>query len=86
MATLAQGAHTFFCEAAFAEAEIGIASRTGHLTTRACGEIAAAAGVKCLVPFHFSKRYENNFGSLYDEIKNVCPQTVVPKSGERTQD
>ena len=86
LTTLAQGAHTFFCEAAFAEAEIGIASRTGHLTTRACGEIATAAGVKCLVPFHFSKRYENNSGLLYDEIRNVCPQTVVPKSGERTQD
>lgn len=86
LTTLAQGAHTFFCEAAFAEAEIDIASRTGHLTTRACGEVAAAAGVTCLVPFHFSKRYENDPGSLYDEIRDACPQIVVPKPEERTED
>ncbi|MDT8386502.1 MAG: Clp1/GlmU family protein, partial [Thiogranum sp.] len=42
---LAQQAHTLFCESTFAEADAEQARRTGHLTTRACAEIAAAAGV-----------------------------------------
>lgn len=55
--TLARHAYTFFCEAYFLEADIEQAMRTGHLTTRACSEIATATGVARLVPFHFSQRY-----------------------------
>ena len=57
---LAGGAHTLFCEAAFAEADREEARRTGHLTARACGRIAKAAPVARLVPFHFSRRYERD--------------------------
>jgi len=86
LAELAQGAQSFFCEAAFAETEAAIAARTGHLTTRACGEIATAAGVKYLIPFHFSKRYEHAAAALYDEIRTACPQVMVPKPAERTEE
>jgi len=82
LATLARGSRAFFCEAAFAEAEAAIAAQTGHLTTHACGEIAAAAGVKHLIPFHFSKRYEHAAAALYDEIRAACPQVMVPKPAE----
>ncbi len=81
---LARGAHTFFCEAGFVEADRRHAGRTGHLTTRACGEIAQAAGVERLVPFHFSRRYEGNPLSVYDEIKAFCPRVVLPRSTEIT--
>lgn len=77
---LARGAHTFFCEAPFIEADAEQASRTGHLTTRACGEIASAAGVARLVPFHFSRRYADNPQQLYEEINAVCTCLVAPKT------
>jgi ribonuclease BN (tRNA processing enzyme) len=76
---LAQGAHTLFCEAAFLDADAAQAAHTGHLTTRACGEIAAAAGVTRLVPFHFSLRNSDCPERIYEEIRAVCPQLAGPK-------
>lgn len=77
---LAQHAHTFFCEAPFIEADAENAVQNGHLTTHACGEIATAARVSRLVPFHFSRRYTDNPQQIYDEIKAVCTCVEVPKS------
>jgi ribonuclease BN (tRNA processing enzyme) len=77
---LAQHAHTLFCEATFIEADADHAMRNGHLTTRACGEIATEAGVSRLVPFHFSRRYSDNPQQLYDEIKIYCTHVLMPKS------
>ncbi len=77
--TLAQGAHTFFCEATFLQQERAQARRTGHLTTLACGEIANEAQVQHLIPFHFSRRYEKHPWRVYQEIAAVCPQLVRPK-------
>ena len=79
---LAQNAHTFICEAPFIEADSEQASRTGHLTARACGEIAAAASVTRLVPFHFSRRYTDNPQQLYEEINAACTCLVAPKRME----
>jgi ribonuclease BN (tRNA processing enzyme) len=76
----AHHAHTFFCEAAFIEADADHASRNGHLTTRACGEIATDAGVSRLVPFHFSRRYADNPQQLYDEIQVCCTRVLMPRS------
>ena len=77
---LARYAHTFFCEACFIEADAGQAAQTGHLTTRACGEIAMAAEVARLVPFHFSQRYADKLQEVYDEVHAVCPRVVMPPS------
>ncbi|MBS1202833.1 MAG: metal-dependent hydrolase, partial [Chromatiaceae bacterium] len=79
LVALAAGAHCLFCEASFLERDRAQAQRTGHLTARACGEIAAAAGVRLLIPFHFSRRYEGEPWQLYEEIGAACPQVVVPK-------
>jgi ribonuclease BN (tRNA processing enzyme) len=75
---LAAGAHTFFCEAHFCETDTAQSVRTGHLTTKACGEIAAAAHVERLIPFHFSRRYEDDPSRIYAEVGTRCAQTVVP--------
>ena len=75
---MAQQAHTLFCEAAFIEADVDHAMRNGHLTTRACGEIANQAAVSRLVPFHFSRRYADNPQLLYNEIQNYCQCVLVP--------
>lgn len=77
---LARYAHTFFCEACFAEADAEQAVRTGHLTARACGEIAMAAEVARLVPFHFSRRYADKPQQIYDEVHAACPRLMMPRS------
>ena len=66
-----------FVEAPFCEADAEQAARTGHLTARACGEIAAAAGVERLAPFHFSHRYQNEADRVYAEVKAACQNGSV---------
>ncbi|GAA3548796.1 hypothetical protein [Zobellella aerophila] len=75
---LARNAHTLFCEASFVNADTTQASGTGHLTTRARGEIGTEAAVKHLVPFHFSRRYRGHAGRSYQEVSRACSHTVVP--------
>ena len=77
---LARHAHTFFCESAYVEADADHASMNGHLTTRACGEIATEAGVSRLVPFHFSRRYLHRAEQLYDELELHCARVCTPGS------
>jgi ribonuclease BN (tRNA processing enzyme) len=79
LARLAAGAHTLFCEASFLAADAKRAAQTGHLTAAACGAIGSAAGARFLVPFHFSRRYEDAPRRVYDEVRAACGQTVVPR-------
>ena len=79
LAVLAAGAECLFCEASFLSRDRDQAARTGHLTARACGEIASAADVRVLIPFHFSRRYEHEPWSIYGEIAAVCPRVALPK-------
>jgi ribonuclease BN (tRNA processing enzyme) len=81
--SLAEGAHTFFCEAPFCEADAEQSARTGHLTARACGEIASAARVERLIPFHFSRRYQREAERVYREVSAVCSRTIVPREMRR---
>jgi len=75
----ARHAHTLFCEASFLHAEAEHALSNGHLTTHACAEIANQADVARLVPFHFSRRYQSQPDTVYEEIAAICPQVVVPR-------
>jgi len=45
------------------------AERKAHLTARAAGEIARAAAVKSVVPFHFSPRYLGREDELRRELE-----------------
>jgi len=78
LTALAHKADVFFCESAFLESDSEQALRTGHLTARACGEIATAADAKQLVPFHFSRRYETRPEAVYREIAAACSRLVMP--------
>jgi ribonuclease BN (tRNA processing enzyme) len=78
LARLAGGAHTFFCEASFRLADADQARRTGHLTTRACAEIAERARVERLVPFHFSRRYQQDLPTAFDEVRAAFGRTLTP--------
>ncbi|TFH85700.1 MBL fold metallo-hydrolase [Billgrantia azerbaijanica] len=81
LVALARGARVLFCEAPFLEREADQAASTGHLTARACGEIAAAAGVEQLIPFHFSRRHVSEAAALYAEIAPHFPRLVPPDEG-----
>jgi ribonuclease Z len=78
----AHRADIFFCEASFREQDAEQARRTGHLTARACGEIAADGQVSRLVPFHFSRRYERAPASVYAEVRQVFREELLEDSGE----
>jgi ribonuclease Z len=73
----AQRADVLICEAPFMAADADQAERTQHLTARACGEIAAAAGVGRLIPFHFSKRYQAQPDAVYAQIRTACAGVPV---------
>jgi ribonuclease BN (tRNA processing enzyme) len=78
LVAFAAGADVLICEAAFIGADAAQAERTGHLTARACGEIAAAAGVARLIPFHFSRRYETDPDPVYDEVEAGLGRPLRP--------
>ncbi len=59
---LAQGADLLFIEAAFAEADTGLATSRAYLTNTVAGRIAREAGVRRVEPFHFSPRYTGKKG------------------------
>ncbi|MGQ4878185.1 MBL fold metallo-hydrolase [Billgrantia sp. LNSP4103-1] len=80
--SLARGAEVLFCEASFREDQAEQARRTGHLTARACGEIAAAANVGQLVPFHFSRRHVDDARELYAEIRAGFPRLAATPGSE----
>jgi ribonuclease Z len=66
---LARGADTLFIEAPFAAADAAHAADRRHLTTRAAGEIARAAGARRVEPFHLSPRYQGREAALLEEVR-----------------
>ncbi|QTP60801.1 MBL fold metallo-hydrolase [Billgrantia antri] len=82
LCSLAQGTEVLFCEASFREDQVEQARRTGHLTARACGEIATAARVGQLVPFHFSRRHVEDVQELYEEIRRHFPRLATTPGSE----
>jgi ribonuclease Z len=65
---LVQNADILFIEAAFAGADAGLARDRAHLTTTAAGEIARAANVHRVEPFHFSPRYSGEQARMLAEV------------------
>ena len=69
IAALADEADLFFLESRFAADDAAQARQRAHLTTDAAGQIARAARVRRLEPFHFSPRYEGDEQRLIEEVK-----------------
>ncbi|PKN11851.1 MAG: ribonuclease Z [Deltaproteobacteria bacterium HGW-Deltaproteobacteria-4] len=68
---LAQGADYLFIEATFLQAEAERASERSHLTARQAGELARAAGVSRVIPFHFSPKYRGREAELRAELEQA---------------
>ncbi|HEY9421810.1 MAG TPA: MBL fold metallo-hydrolase [Thermoanaerobaculia bacterium] len=64
---LARGADTLFIETAFTHEEERRAAEKYHLTARQAGWLARAAGVKRLIPFHFSPKHSEEEERLVRE-------------------
>jgi ribonuclease Z len=66
---LVRGADVLYIEAVFLECDSELAAHKNHLTARQAGEIARVAGVKTIVPFHFSPRYAGRENLLIGEAE-----------------
>ncbi len=75
---LARDADILFIEATFAAADAAVAADRGHLTTRAAGEIAAAADARRIEPFHFSPRYAGAEAMLLAEVARAAGRPLAP--------
>lgn len=64
---LSGGSDYLFIETPFLEEDAEIAARKCHLTARQAGILARRAGVKRLVTFHFSPRYQERAAQLRQE-------------------
>ncbi len=75
---LVRGSDIMYCEAAYLDADKGIASERFHLTARQAGELAHKAGVTELVIFHFSPRYRDTPDELYREAMEAFRGGLAP--------
>jgi ribonuclease Z len=69
VARLAREADAFFCESVFLERDAAVAEVAHHLTARQAGRLAARARARRLVPFHFSRRYAEEYPRLAEEAE-----------------
>jgi ribonuclease Z len=77
---LARDADILVIESCFAESDSSQAERRAHLTTRAAGEIARAAGARRIEPFHFSPRYLDREAAMLAEVEAAFAGRQGPES------
>ncbi|MGE0225418.1 MAG: MBL fold metallo-hydrolase [Acetobacteraceae bacterium] len=73
---LARGADILFIEAPFVKADADRAADRRHMTTQSAGEIARAAGVRRIEPFHFSPRYFDPDETMLAEVAAAAGRPV----------
>ena len=66
---LARGSDKFYIEAPFLDADAALAAAKNHLTAAQAGRLAREAGVKRMIPFHFSPRYSGREAELRQEAE-----------------
>lgn len=83
---LVRDADVLFIETPFLDEDAAIAAGRGHLTARQAGLLAREAGVKRLIPFHFSPRYTGQGARLVREAQDAfgLDQATLTYPGART--
>lgn len=74
------GADILFIEAPFAGADRALAAERAHLTAVAAGEIARAAKVRHVEPFHFSARYAGQEQGVAAEVAEAFAGVGRPET------
>ena len=74
---LAKDADALFIETPFLDRDVERAASRYHLTARQAGMLARRAGVKTVVPFHFSPRYDDHGEQLRQEMAQVFGITDI---------
>jgi len=64
---LAKGSDMLFIETGFLQRDARLAAEKFHLTAQQAGQLAHLAGVKHMVPFHFSPKYTHQGDLLFQE-------------------
>jgi ribonuclease Z len=80
---LVDGADILFIEAPFVSADRALAAERAHLTTVAAGEIARAANVRHVEPFHFSPRYAGQEQRMLAEVAEAFAGARQPETGHK---
>jgi ribonuclease Z len=70
-ARLARGADHLFIEAVFADEDAALADQRRHLTAGAAARIAKLAGVRRVIPFHFSPRYVDRPDLIPEQVNRA---------------
>ena len=87
---LARNADVLFIEAKFSAADADLAHTRYHLTTEQAGQLAARAGAKSVIPFHFSQRYRDQERQVLEEVEQAFRRKSrhekPPKGSHRGRD
>ncbi|MEJ2616545.1 MAG: MBL fold metallo-hydrolase [Ignavibacteriaceae bacterium] len=78
-----EGCHTLVCESQYLDKDIQLAATNYHLTAAQAATIAKESGVKKLILFHISERYQNNFKEVLFEAREIFKDTYFPENWEK---
>ncbi len=73
-----KGCDILICESQYLNNEMELAKTNYHLTAVQAATIAKEAGVKKLILFHISERYQKNFQEIQSEARGIFKNSFLP--------